>query len=719
MPGLRRLLLVTILCAACASHAAADYIWYPISENISAAMHGSSGLLFSDAEDVNVPLFNPAMLAYYTAPELGLTIQPRLNRITFLHPLKKSGLGLSIASYDGDMLDIIENGRFITRYQTQQDNLITLMYGREVVPGIALGLSGKLFKSKVFDTYSATEFMGDASVVWRPVHERLTVGASLLNINRGIGYLEEKVPHSTTWNIGVSYRAYESPHHAVVVGGAANFDTTNTRYLKDAANIGVNYTFNDMLSLRVIYQGMGGYADALTVGGGLSFLNNRIDFLHTKQGEENINWVTFTIRFGLQGTYGRALGYYKKGMYDRAFQVFGTIPPESRNGVQAANYLQLCRDHLSAEGKPASVPARSSKVAVERYPVNVRVMKNVPLSIYHLLGSIDVAPLSVTIGNTTGEPAEFKIICRYEPKTLDQTTIVSVEPGETRRVDLTPMIPSPVIATVATRESQIARVAVYRITEQGELKKLGEDFTDYVTLYPYNQFFPVIEDIDGRQIDTLPTIASWVTSHAPEMAAVVSKAGDRGAKMVPPVKITGGQDPAVFSRSLEQKDHDYMKQVELLYQTLINDYGLTYVNQPVIDRPGKFTTQRVKLPHETLQYKGNCVELSVLFAALLESIEIDPVLVFLPKEGHCLAGWEVPGDGGSVTHVLETNLFGEDFRRVSGRSSYYMAKYGLADEFGKGIPFNDDGLWKKDDDVIIYNVKTLHKRVPPSPYISR
>lgn len=708
-----------MLCAVCGVRAADAYPWYPISENISASLYGSNGLLLNDTEDISLPLFNPGMLAYCTEPTLGLTVQPRLNRITFLHPFRKSGLGVSVASYDGTMLDIIENGRLITRYQTQQDNLVTLMYGRELLPGFTAGVSGKLFKSRVFDTDDTTEVMGDASMAWRAPDDRWTAGASLLNINGGARSSDRSVPNPTTWNIGMSYRAFDAPRHTLDVGGAASFDTTNTRALKDVANFGVNYTFNDMLSLRVLYQATGGYTDAFTVGGGFSFLNNRVDFLHSRQGEENIDWVTFTMRFGQPGVFGRGLGYYKKGMYDRALRSFAAVPPESRHGAQAANYLQLCRDHLAAAANPALLSVRSPKAVVEKYPVSVQIMKNVPLAIYHLLPAVDVAPLSVTIGNNTAAPAEFKIVCRYEPKTLDQSTIVSLDAGETRRVNLTPLIPSAVIGTVAARESQIMRVAVSRITDEGELKKLGEDFTDYVTLYPYNQFFPAIEDLDGTQIDTMATIAAWVTPHAPEMVAVASHAGTRGLKMNPPVKITGGQDPAVFTRSLEQKDHDYMKQIELLYQTLVSDYGLTYVNQPVIERPGKFATQRVKLPHETLLYKGNCIELSVLFASLLESVEIDPLLVFLPKEGHCLVGWEVPGDGGSVTHVLETNLFGDDFRRVSGRSTYYMAKYGLAEEFGKGIPFSDDGVWQKDDDVIIYNVKKLHERIPPSPYISR
>lgn len=70
---------------------------------------------------------------------------------------------------------------------------------------------------------------------------------------------------------------------------------------------------------------------------------------------------------------------------------------------------------------------------------------------------------------------------------------------------------------------------------------------------------------------------------------------------------------------------------ELLFEAMI-DYGVDYVND--VNGVGEY----VQFPYETLKNKnGDCEDLAILYASLLESIGVESVLLKLP--GHVFAGY--------------------------------------------------------------------------------
>ena len=85
-------------------------------------------------------------------------------------------------------------------------------------------------------------------------------------------------------------------------------------------------------------------------------------------------------------------------------------------------------------------------------------------------------------------------------------------------------------------------------------------------------------------------------------------------------------------------------------------YGLRDAGYKYITEPESYWTeasaQHVQFPSETIAVKsGNCVDLSVLFSALLEAVGVKTYLTLSP--GHCQVCIELPEEG-SIIPVEET-----------------------------------------------------------------
>lgn len=83
-----------------------------------------------------------------------------------------------------------------------------------------------------------------------------------------------------------------------------------------------------------------------------------------------------------------------------------------------------------------------------------------------------------------------------------------------------------------------------------------------------------------------------------------------------------------------------LEHVKAVYQFLANDLKLIYVNQP-FNGCHQYDAQRVLLPENVLKNgAGNCIDLTVLFASVLEGFGIQS-LVFITRD-HAYIGWGNP-----------------------------------------------------------------------------
>lgn len=676
------------------------------------------------SDDINTLSANPAGLAFFPLSQLSVTynkylLDTNLGHVVFSCPVKKFGYAVSFSRYDGGKLEVVESGQMKNSLTAQSDDLLALSGGGELIPTISAGVTVKYVKSTLLEKYTVSALALDAGVAWKSGNDRYSAGCAVHNLGSPVRYrnTSEELPLSAT--LGLGMLAYDTYVHTCRIGGGVGWKKANDNL---SMNLGAEYEYTESFVVRMGYNFAKTDQDSLTIGIGFNIWQNQFDYALLNAGSENIQKMTCTFRFGPGGSLGKGRGFYNKGMYSRAIQSLEKIPENHQQSTVARNLIRDCRAMLAAlpPGKKIakkellSMPAPAI-ASSEKYTVDIKLMKDIPTAIYNLLPSLHSMPISVSITNNSDQKAEFKVLYRYEPKSQEQVARLTVGARQTSQLNVLPALPSSVLSTVAAPESQIARVSVYYIAPTGELRKVRDDFWDYVTLYPFNQYFAWVFNAFGEKISVMETLAAWVTYNDPALTEVVSKASDRGAAMNPPLKLVGGQDPRIFLRGIDQMDRDYMKQVELLYNVLKDDYHITYLNQPIVSHPGMLlTSQRVKFPYHVLQYKGNCIELAVLFASLLESIEINPIIVLLPVDGHCVVGWEVPGAEKNVYHLLETNNFGEVFEKVLSNSEAWIEKYGLTRQFNTGILFDDSGVYTQGNDVIILNIRKLRKRIPPS-----
>jgi hypothetical protein len=685
------------------------------------------GSMAAAIDDSDSLLLNPASISYFSQPVLGLTynkylMDTSLNSFTLAYPLENSGIGLTVNTFNGGSLDLIESGQLKGTVTAQKDELFALSYSRQLFDGFSAGLSGKYVSSSLIEKYSASAFAADCGLLWAPAESILSAGLSVHNIGTALRYrsLDESLPVNA--DFGICLKPIETYGNKLLIGGGVNWKKDTESY---AGTLGTEYSIDEIMSFRINYSLDKNNLIPFNAGLGFFIWHSRLDYTWTNyNNSENMHSISISTLFGSNGLLGKAEGFYKKGMYSRAYKYYKEIPKTSSDYASARKMISLCENKLTLiPQKPkkiqvASIASMNEAESSEKYPVEIKIMKDIPTAIYNLMPQMNIMPISVLIANNTEKKAEFKIMYSYEPKSQQQSATIKLEPKKEARLNLFPKLPSSVLSMIITPESQIVHVNVYLIDQNGDLKKIRDDFTDYVTLHPCNQYFTWINNALGEKIDTINTIAAWVTYNDPSMIKVLSKASEKGLKHVPPVKIVGGQDPRVFLRAADQIDNDFLKQIEIIYNVLKEDYSITYLNQPIINRPGVLSaSQRIKFPYSTLQFKGNCIENAVLFAALLESIEINPVIMLLPSDGHCIVGWEVVGIDKSKYHFLETNMFGEDFKKSLTTADAWVDKYSLSQEFDSGLKYNDDGVYKKGNDVIILNIKKLRKYIPPTNYI--
>ncbi len=95
-------------------------------------------------------------------------------------------------------------------------------------------------------------------------------------------------------------------------------------------------------------------------------------------------------------------------------------------------------------------------------------------------------------------------------------------------------------------------------------------------------------------------------------------------------------------------------QLEAIYNYLKNQ-GVSYINTPISFFHG---AQSIKYPGEVLTTKsGNCIDLTCLFASMIEVLSMRPVIIIVP--GHAFVGVYLWSDNDNICAV-ETTMIGTD-----------------------------------------------------------
>jgi hypothetical protein len=127
-------------------------------------------------------------------------------------------------------------------------------------------------------------------------------------------------------------------------------------------------------------------------------------------------------------------------------------------------------------------------------------------------------------------------------------------------------------------------------------------------------------------------------------------------------------------------------------------------NAQVYLKSDEQNVQIVRLPEQTLVEKAaNCLDMAVLFASLMVSCGINPLILFLP--GHAIAGWR---DGaGGMEFLQTTGLENQDFNAAcKSGNDLYIANKDRCDACLEGFPVQ---IADPEDFAILVDVLAISK----------
>lgn len=206
----------------------------------------------------------------------------------------------------------------------------------------------------------------------------------------------------------------------------------------------------------------------------------------------------------------------------------------------------------------------------------------------------------------------MKLTCSGEfISTYENGIIARINPGETVRISPFNVIPdSSRLASLTERV-----ITGFKLSATSDGKVIGEEKCE-LQLMPYDHW-------TGTKI--LPqTIASFITPNHPAINNIVVKS----AAMLK--KMTGSSSLNEYQSG---NSNDVRQQVAAVFAAL-HDLGIVYRGMPA-----SYETigQRITMPDQVVSSKiGNCIELTLLMATVLEAIGINSVVIF--QKGHAYLG---------------------------------------------------------------------------------
>jgi hypothetical protein len=322
---------------------------------------------------------------------------------------------------------------------------------------------------------------------------------------------------------------------------------------------------------------------------------------------------------------------------------------------------------VSAAGPPEPDPSETS------LSIDVYVVPEVMTAVYKVYGGqFGNRWLARTLITNTGDvPVEnFQITYRV-PGYCSKTSVEDypiILPGQTVRDYCWPAFDSKKMADIAS-ETPAEVIVSYTYDGLENPRETSEKFTflghnDFIHTYLSDADCLTFADLH----DNKDMLAAFVTARDPDV--------QKWAKT-----IAGG-----FSTS---SDEGAMEALSRIYYTL-RDWPFEYVSEPLTFWSREFA-QHIQFPSETIANKGgNCVDLSCLFAALLEAVGVKTNLLL--SQGHCQFAVVLP-DSGDIIPVEET-LVGSEATLQDAMDMAYQT-YAEQTDAGTYIFIDVEDAWEE------------------------
>jgi hypothetical protein len=286
-------------------------------------------------------------------------------------------------------------------------------------------------------------------------------------------------------------------------------------------------------------------------------------------------------------------------------------------------------------------------------------MAQVPIAYCHLLHAHSHPLVRCYVRNVSEKPRRIRVVTFIEGYTAQSVQSFELARDEAAETNHLPTFFPGNIAPVR----ELTRATLNVLVEDLDTRRVEIHQTQPIWLLARNSAPLAVRNPDTNEWSDLSQyLGAFVTPHQADVEAFLGEVVAEEYTQ----KLSGYQSGVVTS------------QVEAIYKAL-QKHTLRYVGS-IIDFAAEqgASTQRVRLPRETLALRqANCIDGTLLFASLLESVGINPAIVIVP--GHAFVGWStvkpagLPGsenEDDTQWDYLETTYVGKhDFgeARKTGR----------------------------------------------------
>jgi len=305
---------------------------------------------------------------------------------------------------------------------------------------------------------------------------------------------------------------------------------------------------------------------------------------------------------------GQVSREYPLGTYGATFgPVSGYHTPKAQTvTVEVGETLNIVGEYIQLS--PAKLEASVSQT-----------ISGVSPAIYTLMLNRNTPLFILSIVNTGESPAEYvRVSTRVEGLTDWQTeTISDIGPGVSRNVNLMPIIPEDAVTGFDESTYRAVQIKIEYMSIEKELPPMS--ISQPITIYSKNAVPLGEASIVASELG-IPSVwyfyAYYVTPHDPEIRSLATDATTGKY-------TTDDRAKAIFDALCRK--------------------GVSYAYDP--NDPIGGSVDYCQFPSQTLELgRGDCDDLSTLYASCLESVGIESKLVFVP--GHVFVGYECPETGG-------------------------------------------------------------------------
>ncbi|MFA7418897.1 MAG: hypothetical protein WCZ90_04350 [Melioribacteraceae bacterium] len=286
----------------------------------------------------------------------------------------------------------------------------------------------------------------------------------------------------------------------------------------------------------------------------------------------------------------------------------------------------------------------------------------IPSAFYELLKkneNVLIPPVTeYFLYNNDSSDCDIKISSQIFNFSSPQIDNIVVKSREFKTLSFIPNFDTDKINSILSPTNFTALSQIFNRTDN----KIIHEQSEIVTLLPYDTWIrKMIDESTGKTQTYFKYLTNWIRRFKSKKLNSITR---NIIDMVYDKKIFGYSND-LFKKALREKKiknrEEYIREIiKAVYNSLAKQKP-RYMNETLdFGRSSSQFGQRIKYPEETLeQGRGNCIDLSILFAFLIESVGLNPIIVIDQQHGHAFVGWET-WNGSNKYEYLESTLVGYD-----------------------------------------------------------